>query len=286
MTNPLPQLTDTEFGKDILRAMFGTRQGGVKILIDAKDAALGVGKTSAGICLARYFAWLFDYDLQPEDFVLSPKAYMNRFGDHPGKDQPSVIMLDEMVGAGGGDARRSMAEQNVNLGRIWQLSRAKRIVTITTLASIWDADKRLRKLADYRVLCHRDTIGQFDAYRMGTFDFGGGSDVKFKHLSLCRFPDMDGDKFYEHLADRKTQLNDSQTNKADELLEDESKDNSKSEKDYIRGWARDLARQGVEQPTIAERIPNNPETGEPFHQSTISRWTSDIEATSSGGTPA
>lgn len=222
---PNHHIGQTKFWNDLMDGVYGPRKGGAKILIDAENAALGVGKTSAAVALARLLAEAFDYELQEEDFVLSANEYMDRYRAHPGKEQPSVIVLDEMVGAGAGDKMRTMAKKNVNLVRAWQLQRVKRVVTITTLASWSDAVKGLRKLADYRLLCMQKPIGCFRPYKLGTFDFDEGSRIKFQRLdNRVHFPRMDDDHFYQHVSSLKDDLIDSEKYDADQLLDGDKED--------------------------------------------------------------
>jgi hypothetical protein len=124
-------ITETEFWHDLMDGIYGPRSGGARIIVDAEGASTGVGKTGLAVYLAKLCARAFGYELQPADLTLSGEAYLSRWRDHPGPDQPSVIVLDELAGAGAGDARRAMSNSNVNLGRSWQLMRKKRIVTIT-----------------------------------------------------------------------------------------------------------------------------------------------------------
>jgi len=141
---------------------------------------------------------------------------------------------DEAVGAGSGDARRSMAQDNVDLGRAWQIMRTQRVVTFVTLPDWGDLDSRLQKLADYRVWCRRD-IGEAKAYEIGT-TFEGG-DLRTRGLGPSdgaepiEFPDMKGesDPLYMALKEKKDELIDSGELDADALRDDESSDDDEQE---------------------------------------------------------
>lgn len=249
-------VAETEFWNHLMHGVYGPRKGGAKILIDAENAALGVGKTSAAVALARLLATAFDYELQEEDFVLSANEYMDRYRAHPGKEQPSVIVLDEMVGAGAGDKMRTMAKKNVNLVRAWQLQRVKRVVTISTLASWADAVKGLRKLADYRLLCMQRPIGCFRPYKLGTFDFDESSSIKFERLDRrVHFPKMDEDPFYEHVSQLKDELIESERYDADDLLEEEdSEDPEDVRKEMQIAAVQALRNQGMKAEDILEEL--------------------------------
>jgi hypothetical protein len=207
--------------------VFGPRKGGAIIFVDAENARKGVAKTSGAVALARLIARAFRYDLKKNDMTLSGAHYLRRYQEQPGKHQPSVLVLDEFVGAGSGDARRAMSNQNVDFGRAWQLLRSKRVVTLATLPDWNEADPRLQKYADYRVWCRERPIGYFQPYKV-TVPFnssGSGAKVRTKGLSYgddtdrIAFPNMDaeGDPYYHYLTERKDELIHSSTWDADAL---------------------------------------------------------------------
>ncbi len=206
-------LRDTAFWNDLMHGIFGPRQGGARIIIDAEGASTGVGKTGLAVALAKACGKAFGYDVGPDDLTLSGDEYLSRWRDHPGADQPSVIVLDELAGAGAGDARRAMSTENVNLGRSWQLMRKKRIVTITTLPHWSDADKRMRRFADFRCYCLKEPIGYFRPYQVTTsFDDGNVRTQKYTDVTRIEFPNMD-----RHADPEKTDLDEQK----DELLASE-----------------------------------------------------------------
>jgi hypothetical protein len=217
-------LRNTDFWSDLMDGVFGARQGGARVIVDAENAATGVGKTTAAVTLALACAKAFDYNVSPADFTLSGESYLERWREHPGRHQPSVIVLDELAGAGAGDARRSMSNKNVNLGRSWQLMRKKRIVTITTLPHWGDADKRMRRFADYRVWCLERPIGYFRAYRVtSTFDDGDVRTERYDDVPRIKFPNLDSldDPYFRNVSEKKDALLESEAFDADELLEEE-----------------------------------------------------------------
>jgi hypothetical protein len=174
MTSYPVHLEDTEFWRELMADVDGTRKGGAICIVDSVDARKGVAKTSLAVTLGSKISNHFGYDLKPEDAVLSGNAYLRRIREHPGTDQVSVIIWDEAVGAGSGDAKRAMREQNRVMGQAWQLERTKRIVHLVVLPTLFDLDARLRRLADYRLHCQARPIGYFKAYKIGVpFDGGG-----------------------------------------------------------------------------------------------------------------
>ena len=220
-------ITETKFWNTLMHDVFGPRKGGAIIFVDAENARKGVAKTSGAVALARLIARAFRYDIKKDDMTLSGAHYLRRYQEQPGKHQPSVLVLDEFVGAGSGDARRAMSNQNVDFGRAWQLLRSKRVVTLATLPDWNEADPRLQKYADYRVWCRERPIGFFQPYKV-TVPFnssGSGARVRTKGLSYgedtdrIAFPNMDaeGDPYYHYLTKRKDELIHSSTWDADAL---------------------------------------------------------------------
>jgi hypothetical protein len=209
-----------------MHGVYGPRKGGARIIVDAQNASTGVGKTTCAVALSRLFSEAFGYELTDDDFVLSGQEYLTRWREHPGKEQPSCIVLDELVGAGSGDARRSMSNENVNLGRSWQLMIKKRIVTFAVLPHWGDCNKRLRKASDYRIWCLEKPIGYFKPYK-ATVSFGN-SDIKtvgYDDAPRVRFPNLEAhdDSLFEGITEKKDKLLNSEKFNANELLEQQQK---------------------------------------------------------------
>jgi len=210
----------TEFWDDLFHGIFGPRNGGARIIIDAEDASTGVGKTGLAVYLARVLSGIFGYDLQDDDLTLSGAHYLQRWREHPGAEQPSVIILDELGGAGAGHARRSMSNQNVELGNAWQLMRKKRIVSVVTLPHWTKADIEMRQQANFRLWCLKQPIGYFRPYEVGaSFDDGRVQTHGYDDVDRIAFPDMDSqdDGVYSNLAGEKDDLLDSEFFDADKL---------------------------------------------------------------------
>lgn len=220
------ELGDTEFWNAVCKDVFGDRQGGAIIIVDAEDARKGVAKTSASVAFGKAFAQAFGYELKDRDLVLSGREYLDLYNQHPGEEQPSVAVWDEAVGAGSGDSRRAMSSENVDLGRAFQVMRTRRVLTFITLPNWGDLDVRLQRLADYRLWCRRDPIGQAHAYQIGT-NFDGGR-IETRGLGPGQgaepitFPNMDShdDPHYASLSEKKSKLIDSGTLDAGEALAD------------------------------------------------------------------
>jgi hypothetical protein len=216
----------SHFFRSLMKDVEGQRGGGAIVIVDAEDARTGVGKTGAACAMAEYMAWYFGYELREADGVLSGQEYLNLFDQHPNEEQVSVAVWDEAVGAGSGDARRAMAQENVDLGRAWQIMRDRRVITFVTLPDWGDLDSRLQKLADYRVWCRRD-IGSLQAYEIGT-TFEGG-DIRTRGLGPgdgaepISFPDVTDDStLYQAIKAKKDKVQESDTLDAGDLADDEA----------------------------------------------------------------
>jgi hypothetical protein len=215
-------ISDTEFWNSLMEGVYGQRAGDAKLIIDAEDSEKGCGKTGLAVFLAKILSGVFDYDFSEEDMTLSGAEYLRRVREHPGEEQPSVIILDELAGAGAGHAYREMSGQNVELGNWWQLMRKKRIVTLATVPHWGKVSKSMRREAEYRLHCLKEPIGYFKAYEVTT-SFSEG-DIRTRGLDEERigFPDMPArnDRHYNYLDNRKDKLLASATTDADALHED------------------------------------------------------------------
>lgn len=204
-------ITQTEFWNELMHDVYGPRSGGAIIYVDAENARKGVAKTSGAVAFAKLISKAFGYDLKKDDLTLSGSHYLKRYQEHPGEEQPSVLLLDEFVGAGSGDARRSMSHQNVNFGRAWAMLRTKRVVTFATLPDWNEADRRLKKYADYRLWMRERPIGFCQPYKVTVpFNSTSSSGVQTKRLGSGRlkFPNMDahGDPHYRYISNKKDNL--------------------------------------------------------------------------------
>jgi len=230
----LGKFGETHFAKSLIEDIEGPRDGGAIIIVDAEDARTGVGKTSAAVAFAKYTSNLFGYELQERDLVLSGQQYLNLYNLHPGEEQVSVAVWDEAVGAGSGDARRSMATENVEIGKAFQVMRQQKILSFVTLPDWGDLDSRLQRLADYRLWCRRD-IGEVQAYEIGT-KFNNGQ-IRTRGLGPgdgaepISFPDMKGneDPHYLALKRKKTELIESGSLNAGDMHEDEDEEDEEDE---------------------------------------------------------
>lgn len=244
----MTHLTESEFWYELMDDVLGTRSGGAVVIVDAENARKGVGKTSCGVFFARAFSKAFNYQMEEEDLVIAGEAYLDRLRGHPGESQPSVVVWDEAVGGGSGDARRSMAEQNRVMGQAWQLLRTKRIISLVTLPDWNDLDSRLQKLADYRLWCQEKPIGKvkpykittpFNSHEVRTRGLGDGDGA-----TPISFPDLKShdDRFYRHISEKKeTLISATGTFDADEALVADGGDDQQDPEEAAEMAAREQA---------------------------------------------
>jgi len=153
-----------------------------------------------------------------------------------------------------------MAQENVDLGRAWQLMRDRRVITFVTLPDWGDLDSRLQKLADYRVWCRRD-IGSMQAYEIGT-TFEGG-DIRTRGLGPgegaepIAFPDVtDDSELYQSIKAKKDKVQETDSLSADELVDSEEQEEKEEEKIDVHEIADEVAE------SVEDYISVNPTNGQ------------------------
>ena len=220
-------ISDSEVWDDIMGDyIYSKSKSGCKIVVDAIDSRLGVGKTSFALGLALRLGEEIGYEIQPEDVMLSAQQFLKRFREHPGTEQPSIIILDEIVGAGGADSRRAMSNKNVNMARTFEIMRKKRVVVIMTTANYFGMDPRLRRLMDYVFTCQVSPKFHAIGYKVGT-RFGTG-DLRLRRMSeRIQFYSLDGHPLLVELDNQKDKLLESEQFDMDKIIEmeDVRKDN-------------------------------------------------------------
>lgn len=212
-------ISESEVWEDIMGDyIYSLSRSGCKIVVDAIDSRLGVGKTSFALALALRLGEEIGYELQTEDVMLSAQQFLKRFREHPGTEQPSIIILDEIVGAGGADSRRAMSNKNVNMARTFEIMRKKRVIIIMTTANYFGMDTRLRRLMDYVFTCQVSPKFHAIAYKVGT-RFGTG-DLRLRRMSeRIQFYSLDGHPLLVELDRQKDLLLESEQFDMDKVIE-------------------------------------------------------------------
>jgi len=183
----------------------------IKIIIQGKNSATGIGKTTLAIELCRFIDP--NWNAERKAFIDINK-YLNSYLDY---EKGSALLLDE-IGAGA-DSRRSNSKENVELSQGWQLLRSRNIATVATLPSTSMLDKRLLELADYWILVKKRGIAQ--PYEIRVNDFNGSVARKplpgDEHIRFPDLPSTDSDKkILDNIKDEKVRGEGMRTVRMDE----------------------------------------------------------------------
>lgn len=146
----------------------------LKIIITAKDAQTGIGKSTLAFGLAATWHPVYTgEEWTADDYATyDVNEYLQRYRDvGPG----SVLLMEEAEQL---DSRRSMASENVDFSHYWMAMRVRQVVSILTLPSTSALDKRLWELADVWINC--ECRGRAAVYRIGTNSFSGEMYTEYK----------------------------------------------------------------------------------------------------------
>jgi len=168
----------------------------LKIVVCA-NAETGVGKTS----LAVYLAYALDttpggFDVS-EQATLDTAEYRNAYDE---LEKGSALILDEAEQL---DARRAMSDENVDTAFAWQTQRIREITTILTLPTWGDLEKRMREMTDIRIEILRRGMALVHIRDRDRYE---QADVFWRPVQVLEWPNMDGVKGYERLAEMKEEF--------------------------------------------------------------------------------
>lgn len=158
------------------------RDRDLKIIITAKDAETGVGKSTLAFALAASWHPMYtDESWSADDYATYDVGeYLNRYREvKPG----SVLLMEEAEQL---DARRSMASENVDFSHYWMAMRVRQVVSILTLPSTSALDTRLWELAD--VWINVECRGRATLYDIGVNSFNG--EMITKEMCGLEWPDL------------------------------------------------------------------------------------------------
>jgi hypothetical protein len=146
----------------------------LKIIITAKDAQTGVGKSTLAFGLAATWHPVYaDEDWSADEYATyDVNEYLQRYRE---VDPGTVLLMEEAEQL---DSRRSMASENVDFSHYWMAMRVRQVVSILTLPSTSALDKRLWELAD--VWINVECRGSAAVYRIGTNSFSGDMYTEYK----------------------------------------------------------------------------------------------------------
>lgn len=211
-------------------------------IIIARDAATGTGKTTLACQLAK------DWDTHgwtADRATLDPGTYADKYTDE-NTPKKSVLILDE--GEQAADNRRSMSSQNVKLSHLWATMRFREIYSIVTLPSASMLDKRLKELADVKIVVHNR--GTAVAYKTKIDDHSG--EYRAKRLCRLRWDDLDDDPEYQRLTQKKA---DRMENYADSFSygDDDADDDTPDPKNVRRDYRNDVLQDAYERTDLTQQ---------------------------------
>jgi len=168
----------------------------LKIVICA-NAETGVGKTSLAVYLA------YALDTTPGGFSVAEQATLDTAEYRNAYDElakGSALILDEAEQL---DARRAMSDENVDTAFAWQTQRIREITTILTLPTWGDLEKRMREMTDIRIEILRRGMALVHIRDRDRYE---QADVFWRPVQVLEWPNMDGVRAYERLAEMKEEF--------------------------------------------------------------------------------
>lgn len=214
----------------------------MKMIITARDAATGTGKTTLAVALAKSWdsnGW------DSSKATLSPSEYVSRYTE---LESGEILIGDEMEQMA--DPRRSMSKQNVTLTQYWSTMRQWEVSTIATLPSAAMVDKRLRELMDVRINVLERGVAV--AYEKKIGDHSG--EIREKRIHRIRWDALDDDPDYRELARMKKEHMENFNETAYFLAEEEeeeSKTPEEAKRDFRNETIREMAEADYSQKEIA-----------------------------------
>jgi len=150
----------------------------LKVVITQRNSGTGGGKTT----LAGWLCLNWDPDWSAEErATLDPSEFISKYPELPAH---SCLLLDEAEEL---DARRSMAEQNVEFAKQWMMMRTRQIDSILTLPTASALDKRIKELADIRINVIKRGVANVYKIRI---DDHNTSQVRERFLHELEWPDI------------------------------------------------------------------------------------------------
>lgn len=154
----------------------------LKIIITAKDAQTGVGKSTLNFGLAASWNPIYaDEEWTAEKYATYDVGeYLGKYTTVP---NGSVLAMEEAEQL---DSRRGMSSENVDFSHYWMAMRVRQIVSILTLPTTAALDKRLWMLADVWIDVTRR--GLATVHRIGVNSYTG--EMYRKKIHQIEWPDL------------------------------------------------------------------------------------------------
>jgi len=257
-----------------LRRRRHANDGDVKCVITQRDSDTGGGKST----LATWLALCWDqhgWD-GTEKGTTDPEEFLTTVPELP---RHSVMVLDEAEEL---DARRSMAQENIEFSKYWMKMRTRQVDSILTLPTASALDKRMLELAHLRL--HVTRKGRCKVYDVTVDDRSGEVDERF--VEFYSWPDVSDTQAFADLdASKQADLEsgalsagaDIGRDELRQIIRDDDSLRAVAHKETARDEAERLRREGKSIGEIVDIIKNNPETGRPWSKSTVHNWVGDVE---------
>lgn len=157
----------------------------IQIIIVGRNAERGLGKTTLGILLCKL---LDRHEWDHSKGTLNFDRYKELYNELP---ERSAILLDEMELIA--DTRRALSKENVQLSQMWSMFRYRQMITIGTIPSADQLDKRMKKLSSGRITVVERGLAYPYRYRVDDFsgkvtprryrnDYGLKEQIRWKDL--------------------------------------------------------------------------------------------------------
>lgn len=190
---PLDELPDSIQGPFFQEIGQRKAQGrDAKILVTAKDGQTGIGKSN----FSDFLAYVCDTSARgfgPSKTTIDPQEFLRFYNVLPA-GSASVLEEGEQF-----DARRAMAQENVDASHTWMMARIREIVAILNLPSRDAIDKRLERLADYWIDVKRR--GFAVVYKKRIHPITGK--IYYEKLQTIEWPNMEGSDSFRAMAGEK-----------------------------------------------------------------------------------
>jgi hypothetical protein len=211
----------------------------LKVVITQRDSGTGGGKTT----LAGWLCLNWDRNWNAEEqAMLDPDEFISTYPELP---PHSCLLLDEAEEL---DARRSMAEANVEFAKSWMMMRTRQIDSVLTLPTASALDKRIKELADVRInVIER---GLANCYKV-RIDDHNTSQVRERFMHEITWPDISDRNEMQHLEAMK---NERINGKVEDAKEDDSTDPEDVKKETKKQDAQRMRNKGMKLEDIADVV--------------------------------
>jgi hypothetical protein len=205
-----------------------------KILVTAKDAQTGVGKSN----LCDFLGYALDTSesgFSPRKVVIEPGEFIQAYNWlSPG----SALVMEEGEQL---DSRRAMSKENVESSQKWQEARVREVIALINLPSPDLIDKRMERISDFWI--HVQRRGRARIYRKRIHSMS--RNVYFEVVQDLEWPNMDGSETFQEMAQLKDALLDGDVGSGNWVPPDEHNDAIEKARKETKAEVRDTLIQSM-----------------------------------------